>query len=165
LDPDIHISERSSIQILNSLLINDLPFEFANQYCSKTPSPGDLTKFKLSDKDYENFIAFLNSNEFKYSTEMELQASTLANMAKDRKENDEVVNAIQLLKNKIEQSKQSDFVRYKAEITEILEEEIGFHYGLHSGRFKVMQDSDPELQKAIQLIADSGQFKKLLGAN
>ena len=58
-------------------------------------------------------------------------------------ETDEVVNAIQLLRTKIEQTKQGDFQRFKKEISELLEEEIGFHYGLHHGRFQISVQKVP----------------------
>jgi carboxyl-terminal processing protease len=164
LDPDIKTESENNIKILEGLFVNDYFFEYANLYCSKNPPP-DLKKFKLSDKDYTEFVEWLKANNFKYSTDLEAQAKAMADAAKDRKENDEILNAIQLLRNKIEQAKQEDVQRFRSEIIETLEEEIGFHYGLHAGRFQVKSDSDAELQSAIEVIINSAHYKQLLLAS
>jgi carboxyl-terminal processing protease len=162
LDPDIKISSAQDIPVLNGLYIDDYFFEYANLYCAKNNPPLDLKKFALTEKDYTDFIEWLKNGNFKYSTALEAQVKALATAAKDDKHGDDVLNAIQNLNAKIEQSKQNDLTQYKSEIIHALEEEIGFHYALHSGLLQVSADTDKELQRAIKLIADQAEYKKIL---
>ena len=162
LDPDIKSEPIADIEILEGLYISDFFFEYANIYCAKNNAPSDLKQFKISDKDYAEFTDWLKENHFSYSTDLEEQVKTLSEVAKKGRENDEVVNSIQLLKNRIESTKQNDFIRYKTEIISALEEEIAFHYTLHKGRFQVSADTDNELQKTIQLLNNPAQYKQIL---
>jgi carboxyl-terminal processing protease len=154
-----------NISVLEGLFVTESFFEYANIFCSKHNPPSDLKQFKLTEKDYSDFIAWLKSISFRYSSELEEQVKRLTTAAKDTRQNDEVVAVIQTLNTKIELAKQNDFTKFKAEIMAALEAEIGFHYGLQAGRFQVAINSDSELQKAIQVIADSPQYNKILLAS
>jgi len=165
LDPDIKIISKEIVPVLEGLYNGDYFFEYATMYCSKNSEPKDLKQFRLNENDYTDFTTWLKSNNFKYSTELENQVNILARVAKEGKQNEEVVSAVKNLNSKIQQTKENDLIRFKAEIETALEAEIGFHYHLHGGRFKVSADTDTELQRAIQVIADSPQYKKILLAS
>ncbi len=165
LDPDIKVNSYENIPVLNGLLSGDYFFEYASLFCSKNNAPADLKQLNITEKDYSDFTSWLKSNNFKYSTELERQVKILTEAAKEDIPNEEVMAAIQNLKARIEQTKENDLVQFKSEITAALKSEIGFHYGLHTGRFLVSAGSDMELQKAIQVIADSPQYKKILLAS
>ncbi len=162
LDPDIKIDAGDNIPVLIGLYTNDYFFEYASLFCSKNAPPADWQQFKISEHDYLDFTAWLTSINFKYSTELGNYMKDIDKAATEDKQSEEVMNAIQNLSTKIELAKQNDLVRFKPEIINALEAEIGFHYGLHVGRFRVSADTDLELQKAIQLIADLPQYKKIL---
>jgi carboxyl-terminal processing protease len=162
LDPDLKVTSDENIPVLEGLYQNDFFFEYANLYCSKNSAPSSLKQFALTEKDYSDFTSWVKANDFKYSTQLENQIKQLSELAKEDKQGEEVLVAILTLKAKIEQAKENDLVRYRKEITYALEEEIGFHYALHNGRFQVTADTDEELKMAIQVIADSPQYKKLL---
>jgi carboxyl-terminal processing protease len=163
LDPDYKVNLQD-IPILESLLTNDFFFEYANLFCAKNNPPTDLKMFKLSDKDYEDFLVWLSKSQFNYSTELEEQVNDLekeASLSRDV----EVVAAIKNLKDKILQAKAQDLVRYKLEITKALEEEIGFHYTQFPGRFQVSSDTDVEIQYAIKLLSDQATYKSFFDPN
>lgn len=164
LDPDIKIDSYEEIPVLDGLYDGEYFFEYANLYCAKNNPPTDLKQFVFTEKDYSNFTEWLKSGNFIYTTELESQIKALAEAAKADKQGEEIMFAIQNLNSKIEQAKQNDLAKFKPEIIRALEEEIGFHYSLHPGRFKVSSDTDRELQKAIQLLADTPQYKKILTA-
>ena len=162
LDPDIKIMQDQNIPVLEGLYGEDYFFEYANLYCAKHDTPSDLKKFTITEKDYYDFIESLKSGNFKYTTELEAQVKVLAQAAKEDKQNEDVLTAIQNLNAKIGQAKQNDLMKFKNEIVNALDQEIGFHYALHSGRLQVSADTDKELQRAIQLINDPQLYKKML---
>jgi carboxyl-terminal processing protease len=165
LDPDLKVSQDRDIPVLDGLFFNDYFFEYANLYCSKNPQPANLKAFKISDKDYSEFVAWLKTNKFNYSTELESQVNEMLAEAKETKQSDDVLASLKTLKSKIEETKDTDLIRHKDLIQDALTEEIGFHYGLHKGRFEVSLNRDKELQTGIQLLSDSPQLKKILLAS
>ena len=160
LDPDVKFT-RHNITVLDALDFNEFFFEYANVYCSKNNAPTDLKTFKLSDKDYDDFLAWLKASSFSYSTELELQVKDVEEEAKQSKDED-VLASIKALKEKVTQSKNADLVRYKAQIIQALEQEIGFHYSQFPGRFGVSFDTDEELQQAVKVLADPSLYKSFL---
>lgn len=162
LDPDIKIIQDQNIPVLEELNGEDYFFEYANLYCAKQNPPTDLKKFTITDKDYLDFVEWLKNGNFKYTSALEAQINVLAKVAKEEKQNEDVLTAIQNLNSRIGQAKQNDLMKFKNKIINALEQEIAFHWSLHGGRFQVSSDSDNELQKAIQLINDPQLYKKNL---
>ncbi len=50
---------------------------------------------------------------------------------------DQLSRELKELENKVQASKSSDLTNYKAEIMNILQEQIGFHYDLYEGQAEV----------------------------
>jgi carboxyl-terminal processing protease len=160
LDPDYKF-DRKNITVLDALDVNEFLFEYANVFCSRNAPPTDLKTFALTDKDYEEFLQWLKSSTFSYSTELELQVKDMeAEGARTRDE--EVQAAIRSLKEKVIQSKNADLIRYKTEIVKALEQEISFHYNQFPGRFQATGDTDEELQQAIKVLMDPMLYKGFL---
>lgn len=160
LDPDVKFT-RKNITVLDALDFNEFFFEYANVYCAKNTPPIDLKTFKLSDKDYDDFLQWLKASSFSYSTELELQVKDVEEEAKLSKD-EEVLTSIKALKEKVTQSKNADLVRHKAEIIKALKREIGFHYNQFSGWFGVSFDTDEELQQAVKVLGDPSLYKSFL---
>ena len=160
LNPDVKFSHQN-ISVLEALDFNEFFFEYANVYCAKNNPPGDLKTFKFSDKDYDAFLQWLKASSFAYSTELELQVKDLEEEARLSQDED-VLASVRALREKIRQSKDADLIRYKAEISRALEQEIGFHYNQFSGGFDVSFDTDEELQQAVRVLSDQSVYKSFL---
>jgi carboxyl-terminal processing protease len=141
---------------LNSGLI----FEYASQFANANKV--DPVNFRLSDKDYQNFVSFLNENKFTYTTSLE--TTTLEMIEASRKDSyyaalkDELVS----LKNKIESNKTSDLYRFKDQISLYLEDQIAFHAGLVPGQTQLSLKRSKEISEAVRVLNDSPTFKKML---
>jgi carboxyl-terminal processing protease len=157
LDPDYKIGY-TGIPVLENLLANEFLFEYANVYCGKNNKPTDLKVFNLTDVDYQDFLIWLSKNQFNYSTALEEQVKELENESGETREA-EVAAAIKNLKDKILAAKAQDLIRYKTQITEALAAEIGFHYGLYTGRFQVSVGADKEIRYAMSVLADSKLYQ------
>lgn len=157
LDPDFKFN-RKNIPVLDALDANEFLFEYANIFCAKNTPPSDLKSFALTDKDYDEFLQWLKSSAFSYSTELELQVKDMEE-AGALSRDEEVQAAIKSLKEKVIQSKNADLIRFKAEITKALEAEIAFHYNQFPGRFQATGDTDEELQLAVKVLSDGAMYK------
>ena len=165
LDPDINVEDEYVGTITSALINKGLVFEFASKYCAQNPVKPDLKSFKLSDKDFENFLSFAKSQKFSYTTALEDDISKLVDVAKKEPYYDQLSRELKELETKIQASKSSDLTNYKSEIMNILQAQIGFHYDLYEGQAEVTLDHDKAILEARKVLNDSLRYNKLLSAN
>ena len=166
LDPDIAVKSEFLGSVTEELITSGLVFEYANKYCGEhSDIPATMKGFKLSETEYTKFLTWLKDKNFKYSTELEKQTDKLIETAKAERHYDELQNQLNALKSKIDQNHSSDFMRFKDEISRILEGEIAFHYRVTAGQSEISLDKEPEIIEARKTLADPVAYKKLLSPN
>ena len=161
LDPDIKVENQYMGTVTSELVDAGLIFEFASRYCGENPNPGDLSSFSLSDREYENFMTWLKSKSFTYTTTLEKNTKQLIDIAKKERVYDDIEIYLDGLRDKIEANKSSDLVRFKDEIKGLLEEQIAFHYDLEEGRAKVALPRDEGIAAAKKVLADTAAYHKI----
>jgi carboxyl-terminal processing protease len=162
LDPDVKIENKLLGPVAEALLNAGLIFEYASKYCAENQAQQNLGSFKLSDKEYQNFVSWIKEQKFQYITALEKSTKELMEAARKEAFYSQLENELNNLKNKVEESKANDFFRFKNEITELLEEQIAFHYELSEGLVEVSVARDPEIQEAKKVLNDSTAYKKML---
>jgi carboxyl-terminal processing protease len=162
LDPDIDIEDVYVGTVTASLINAGLVFEFASRYCAENPVQPDLKTFRLSDKDYAKFLAFIKENKFTYSTPLERNTKQLIETAKQERYYAELESQLNNLKNKIEASKSTDLTRFKDEISSVLEEQIAFNYALNEGQADVSLYRDKAVLEARKILNDPSAYRKIL---
>jgi carboxyl-terminal processing protease len=162
LDPDIKVEEGYLGSVTLALINSQLIFEYASKYCAEHPAQPDLKNFHLSDKEYQEFVSWLNESKFSYATPLERSTQQLIETAKKDQYYAQVQTEIEALKNKIDQNKNSDLMLFKDQVTAYLEEQIGFHYALTDGQAEVSLGRSKEIIEARKVLGDSGAYKKLL---
>lgn len=162
LDPDIEIQNEILGPVAEVLINAGLIFEYASKYCAEHPSQPEFKSFKLTDKDYQDFLAWMKEQKFQYSTPLERSAEELMEAAKKEKFYPQLESELKNLISKIESNKASDLLRFKDEIAALLEEQIAFHYSLSQGQAEVSIARDPEIQEAKRVLNDPAIYKKIL---
>ncbi len=161
LDPDIKVEKDYLGTVTGELVDSGLIFEFASKFTSENPKPTDFASFRLSDKEYENFLTWLKKQHFTYTTSLEKNAEELIETAKHERMYPDLEIYLDGLKNKIEANKTSDYIRFKNEIREILEEQIAFHYDLEEGRAKISLPRDKDVIEAKKVLNDTSAYHKI----
>ncbi|HLP20871.1 MAG TPA: hypothetical protein VK174_11250, partial [Chitinophagales bacterium] len=122
----------------------------------------DAAKFKLTEKDFNDFVAYVKSKDYSYKTESEEKLEALKEAATDEKYFDAVKAQYDAIKQKIARDKEQDIVKNKAEIITVLENEIAGRYYYAYGKVKKSYQNDPEVAKAIELITNPQQYTEIL---
>jgi len=163
LDPDVNVSTEEVAPITVELVASGLVFEYASKYCGEHKTISQTMRtFRLSDDEYNKFSEWLRTQSFTFTPEVERKVDALIASAKNEKYYDQLQSPLTDLKNKITQSRSSDLVRFKSEITRILEDEISFHYQLAQGQTEVDLDRDQEIIEAKKLLSDLSRYHQLL---
>ena len=162
LDPDVKLEPETFGSAASELLTSGLLFEYASSYCAENTVPTSLKGFRLSDAEYAKFVAWVKSQKFEYTDALEKRTDDLIAAAKNEKYYNELSASLTDLKSKIVANRENDFAKFKKEISELLEMEIAFHYALNAGQAEASVDRDPDIQKAIKVLADQAGYKKML---
>lgn len=165
LDPDVFINSEPYSIALIELVGSGLIFEYASKYCGEHEAPADVRNFRLSDVEYQKFVTWIKEQKFSYDSETDKKAKDLIASAKKERYYDDLQAPLKELKTKMDQNKSTAFLKFKPEVSKILEEEIAFHYRLTKGQIEVSMNRDPEILEAIRILANPTEYKKLLSPN
>jgi carboxyl-terminal processing protease len=162
LDPDINVEPEYLGTITAALISGGHIFEYATKYCGEHPAQPDLKTFTLSGAEYDKFVAWLKDRKFSYNTPLEAETKQLIEAAKQERYYGELSKDLESLKNKVEGNKQADFTRFKEEISEVLEQQIAFHYALNEGQAILATTRDKTIAQSISLLKDVQSYRKIL---
>lgn len=166
ISPDIKITERKYANISQSLLLKGHVFDYATFFRNKFDSIPKANEFQLADDQYREFVSFLDGKDYAYKTESEKLLEYLEEVTKEEKYFDEVEDVYKTLEDKIFKSKEEDLNTFKAEVKELLENEIVSRYYFQEGRVQSSLKYDSEVNKAISLVNDlTNYYSKLSGGD
>lgn len=161
--PDINTEPETYSNISGALLNRNHIFEFATLYAIRHPKLETSARdFKLTDREYEDFMKFLEGKDYSYSTRSEKDLEDLKKSAVDEKYFDDINQQYEALKAKMLENKKDDLTKFKGEIKELLEDEIVSRYYYQSGRLEASIKYDQEINEAIKLLATPEKVKTIL---
>lgn len=161
LDPDITVEDHYIGTITSELVDSGLIFEYATRYCGENEKPASLSGFSLSDKEYDSFVKWLKTQNFNYTTSLERNTQQLIETAKNERVYPDLEIYLDGLRNKIEANKSSDYVRFKSEIKDLMEQQIAFHYDLEAGRAQIGLSRDEDIIAAKKVLKDTSAYYKI----
>jgi carboxyl-terminal processing protease len=164
VDPDLKLAKQEHSKIAETLFTNHYMFDFCSNYKMTHDTISDPALFKLSEKDFSDFVAYVKTKDCSYKTESEEKLSALKDAATEEKYFDAVKNQYEAIRKKLEHDKEQDINKNKEEIITVLENEIAGRYYYAYGKVKKSYQNDPEVSKAIELIRNPEQYKELLTA-
>lgn len=162
VDPDVKVDEQKLSMIAQSLLSKQLIFDFATQFRIKNLAIADAKTFKITEKDFNDFKAFIADKDYGYSTQTERELEEMKQKAEQEKYFDAIKTTYESLKQQLHHDKGQDIERNKLEIMELLEEEIVKRYYYQRGRIEVSFKHDNDVIEALKLFNDKAKFETLL---
>ncbi len=162
VDPDFEVKPKIAASITISLMAKGLIFEYASLYHHLHESIPPAMDFKLTDKEFNEFVTWLQDKDYDYTTKIEKSIETLTKYAKDENKFDKIKSEIEELETKVKHHKEQDLQEYSDEIKSILEERIVDQYYLMKGNFEASFDNDIQLQAAISILQDQERYNSLL---
>jgi carboxyl-terminal processing protease len=160
--PDLVIAPTTYSQLTQTLSSNNLFFDFANQFKQSHKEIGDVKSFRLSDSDYDMFLASLKGKDYGYTTNSE-KLLTRFNLEAEKENRLAGVKAdFDALKEKYAQSKRNELINRKQEIKQVLETQIVSRYYFERGKIEQAFQYDQEMASAIKLFGTNVQLSAIL---
>ncbi|MBT1695787.1 S41 family peptidase [Fulvivirgaceae bacterium PWU4] len=162
IEPDVKIQPVEAHPLTQVLFEKGFIFDFATQYVYKHQQPADARNFNLSDEDYQQFITWMKDKNYSYKSYLEFGLQQFSEEAKKEKYYSDLKNQIEQIQARIAESKKNELVMYKDQIKMLLEEEIVSRYFLEKGGIETGFKHDQEVKKAIDVLHNAPQYKKIL---
>jgi len=160
--PDIEVQPESLSQIATELYLRNFIFDFATEYYWAHPEIKSPEMFSFTDKDYNDFKAFLTRRNFSYKTVTEESLNELIDVAKKEKYFDEHKEIFAELEKDLSHSLDQDLSSFRDEITDLLEDEITRRYFYESGAIQNTIKKDELVVKAIEILNDKKTYESVL---
>ncbi len=162
VDPDYAVEQPMPAPITISLVSKGLLFEYAILYHYKNKEIAAARDFRISDKEYDEFVEWLQDKDYDYTTKVEKTIESLKSYAKTEKYFSSIEKEIEDLERRVAHNKERDLRDFSDEIKSILEERIVEHYYLMDGNFEASFDNDAQLQAAIEILRNQDKYTQLL---
>lgn len=162
IDPDLSLEEPDISPAMIALYRDMLMFDWATLYERKHPTIAAAKDFNLTDAEYQEFIAWLNTKDFSYKTETERAIEQLEKAAGKERYESHLAMQLEALKKAYHSEKGDDLTAHSEEIKQLLEEEIVSRYYYEEGRIANALSGDPEVQKAQEVLTNKSQYSNIL---
>jgi len=162
VEPDVEIELKKYANITLSLIRKNHIFNYVTEYVLKNDSIAGPEDFKLTDTDFEDFVTYLDGKEYNYKTKSELLLEDLKEVTEKENYFEAVETDLKDLVAKINEDKENDINKHKAEIKDLLELEVIGRYYYSVGKIRSSLKTDEEVLKAIELLNDSAEYNQIL---
>jgi carboxyl-terminal processing protease len=163
IDPDVEVDQENIPVLIESLLEEDILFDFANT--QQRTRPDQLIEpdtYLPSDKDLETFQSYMDDSPFQFLTRTDIVIERLEEMA-EREDFGEFKTDIEQLKAQFDLKKGEEFERHREQIRQELGSQIAMRYGYDRGQVIFNLRFDAVSQRAIELLNDQSAYNALLG--
>jgi carboxyl-terminal processing protease len=163
IEPDLNVEKEDYSRLLAQLMISNVIFNYATEYHKSHPSIGEARTFKLTNEEYDAFKAYALKQDFKYNTASEEQLEKMKKTAEEEGYYEDIKAEYEQLLAKVTPSKERDLEKFKAEINDLLSNEIVSRYYYQKGRAEQAFQVDLDVQRAIEVLNNSKQYNTILG--
>jgi carboxyl-terminal processing protease len=163
--PDIKIDDKEFSNLSMSLIKQFKVFDFATKFRSENESISAIKDFKITDKIYNDFIAFVEGSNFTYTSETQQILTELKESAKNEKYLDLAEEQINQLAKTLAPDLDRDLLKFRDEVSEMLKSEIITRYYFQKGSSLAAIEGDEGVKKAIEILANKEEYNKTLKLN
>ena len=160
--PDIKIESEMYSSLTINLIRSFMIFDFATLYANSHENIAATKDFQLTDKDYEEFAAFIKEKEFKYKSESTEILDALKKSAKEEKYFEISTEEFSALEAKLAPNLDRDLARFKDEISDLIAHEIVKRYHYQKGGIEYSLREDKTLNRAIEILENQNEYSGIL---
>ena len=162
IEPDLKVESPDLSRLTAVLLTSNCVFNYATDYVLAHPTVAKAADFKLSDEEYLDFQKYVLAQEFKYTTASEESLKKMKETAEKEGYFEEIKADYEDMISKVTPSKERDLQKFKAEISEMLENEIISRYYFQKGRTVASLKNDIVVQRALEVLTNVSEYNTIL---
>ncbi|MBQ9638704.1 MAG: S41 family peptidase [Bacteroidales bacterium] len=162
IEPDVEMKDQYMSSISMELVAKLHYFDYATRFRREHESIAKPSEFEITDNIYNDFKQYLSTQKLDYSTATEHALKELRKVAKEENYLDSIAPTLDALEQRFRDDKAGDLDKFRPEVASLLKSEILSRYYYERGRIEGSLRGDPDVEKAIEILHDPAQYKKLL---
>ena len=155
--PDVEVSPEKPSLLQTSLMQKNMFFEYANYFAANNDT---LIEKMGSEQLYNDFLSFVENQNFNYKTPSERYLSKIDSTLKKR--DLEASNHLEALEKNIQEYKKQAFSEEREELEKRLYLELIARYKGQKGQTEASLPYDPFVNEAVSLLHDSKRYNNIL---
>jgi carboxyl-terminal processing protease len=161
--PDIVIETETKESLIKYLIRKNILFDFATWYYYNQPKPDKANSFVLKDHDFELFIKYLQQHDINPKSTTEIMLTKAYEKAEKDNLDKNILSQYQKLLNAYTLADEKVLRRHKAEILDLISRDLVHRYFYIDGFTTYVLKNDKVVQKAIEVLNNPAEYKKILG--
>ncbi|WP_029034269.1 S41 family peptidase [Salinimicrobium terrae] len=161
ISPDVKLETSEFSDITNAILQENAIFDYATKYYY-THDLNSPEEFNLTEKDYSEFLRYLDTSGFEYKTATEKELEDVISAAEKDGYQQNLSSGFDEIKQTISRSKEEALTAKKAEIKGLLSEEIIKRYFYKEGLYDYYVKQNPEILKAKEILQNKDRYQGIL---
>jgi carboxyl-terminal processing protease len=116
----------------------------------------------ITDEDYAAFKQLVHRRHFTYDRQSERTLKSLKEVAEFEGYMEDAKAEFEALEQKLTHNLDRELDRFQKEIKDAIAQEVVVRYFYQSGLAQYRTQDDPDLKKALEVLNDEAQYRKLL---
>lgn len=161
ITPDILIDPIEFSPVSANLYTGNHIFRYANKFAREHAEIASAEEFEITDEIFADFLSFIKTEGFSYTTESERIITDLCKIAEEEHYLEAVSAHLESLKSELETIKEKDFMLHRNEIEQLLRVEIVSRYYYQKGKIISAMKGDIELESALDILQNPKKYSEV----
>lgn len=162
ISPDVEIAAERLPNLLFYLANSDVLLDFVTSYTYRYPTIAPIEEFEVSDSLFAAFKEAVKASDFTYDRQSEKALAALKEVAEFEGYTTDAAAEFAALEKKLSHDIDRDFDIFKADICELLADELVTRYYYQRGSIIQAIKSDSTILRARTLLGDDEAYKQIL---
>ena len=137
--------------------------DFLDGYVRRNPNlEVDNRTFSISDKDYEDFVKFMEDKDVPFKSRTRAALDALKRDSKDERYDAAFAEELQQIESKLKDSKEDNLQTYRREVCDLINGDVVLRHNYYAGVVEHNLVADSTVMKAIELLGDKERYDKIL---
>ena len=163
IKPDVEVKPDSLPSMIYELVGSDEFFDYVTSYCHAHPTIPPIGEFRLSDEDYAAFADSIQASGFEAGKPCHEVLNVLRDVVRREGYQEAVQAELDALEVKLRSDVRADLMRFRKEVEPYIMDEIAHRYYYQRGGVQQQLIDDPCIERALQVLSDKDEYKKILG--
>ena len=162
ISPDVETDTLRLSTVSYNLISKYILFDYATEFAASHPTILPASIFNLNDKDFDDFVNYTTRKGFDFKTLAEQQMENLKRAAEYEACWEEIKPQYEAMYQAIVAHKKNDIIDNKAEVKNLLQQEIASRYYYQKGRIESNLSYDPDLKRAMDVLQNKLTYTSIL---
>lgn len=162
ITPDVAVHHDTIPNIILYLSNDDVLMNYCIKYFHTHPTPASVEDFTLTDEDFSEFKRMVLESGFTYDRLSDKRLQDLKKVAQFEGYYEDAKTEFDALEAKLTHNLSAELDRHEKSIRPWLACELIKHYFYQAGSIQESLKDDPDMDRAIEVLENKGEYDKIL---